>query len=88
MEPPPDKENVDSTDTNVRYLAYGARLRTALRATQRYIAYVSLSGPEQKLAISSLLETSDVGEAFRPLVNPTFVTAAYGISWLYLTGYA
>lgn len=33
-------ENADSTDSDVRYLAYGARLRTALRAGSRYIAYV------------------------------------------------
>jgi len=50
-------------------LAYGARLRTALRAGTRYVAY-----------------TSDVGEAFRPVVPPWVVTAAYGVSWLYLSG--
>lgn len=32
--------NVDSTDSELRYMAYGARLRTALRAGSRYIAYV------------------------------------------------
>ncbi|KAK0499885.1 mitochondrial 18 KDa protein-domain-containing protein [Armillaria luteobubalina] len=63
------KDNVDSTDSDIRYLAYGARLRTALRASTRYIAY-----------------TSDVGEAFRPVVPPWAVTAAYGVSWLYLGG--
>ncbi|KAF5369768.1 hypothetical protein D9758_001316 [Tetrapyrgos nigripes] len=62
-------QNVDSTDTELRYMAYGARLRTALRASSRYIAY-----------------TSDIGEAFRPVVPPWVVTAAYGVSWLYLTG--
>ncbi|KAI0637896.1 mitochondrial 18 KDa protein-domain-containing protein [Trametes polyzona] len=62
-------QNVDSTDSDLRYMAYGARLRTALRAGHRYIAY-----------------TSDVGEAFRPVVHPAVVTAAYGISWLYLAG--
>ncbi|KAI6151809.1 mitochondrial 18 KDa protein-domain-containing protein [Pisolithus tinctorius] len=61
-------KDVDSTDTELRYMAYGARLRTAVRATHRYIAY-----------------TSDVGEAFRPLVPPAVVKAAYGISWLYLS---
>ncbi|KAI0772632.1 mitochondrial 18 KDa protein-domain-containing protein [Irpex lacteus] len=61
--------NVDSTDSNARYMAYAARLRTALRAGHRYIAY-----------------TSDVGEAFRPVVPPAVVTAAYGVSWLYLAG--
>ncbi|KAI0091851.1 mitochondrial 18 KDa protein-domain-containing protein [Irpex rosettiformis] len=62
-------KDVDSTDSNARYMAYAARLRTALRAGHRYIAY-----------------TSDVGEAFRPVVPPALVTAAYGISWLYLGG--
>ncbi|KAJ7774240.1 mitochondrial 18 KDa protein-domain-containing protein [Mycena maculata] len=62
-------DNADTTDSELRYAAYGARLRTALRASSRYIAY-----------------TSDVGEAFRPVVPPWIVTAAYGISWLYLTG--
>ncbi|KAJ3548098.1 hypothetical protein NM688_g5337 [Phlebia brevispora] len=62
-------KDVDSVDSDVRYMAYAARLRTALRAGHRYIAY-----------------TSDVGEAFRPVVPPAIVTAAYGISWLYLAG--
>lgn len=61
-------QNVDTTDTDLRYMAYGARLRTALRAAHRYVAY-----------------TSDVGEAFRPIVPPAVVRAAYGISWLYLS---
>ncbi|KAG8708844.1 hypothetical protein FRC09_001000 [Ceratobasidium sp. 395] len=62
-------QNVDTVDTNARYAAYGARLRTALRASTRYVAY-----------------TSDIGEAFRPVVPPAIVTAAYGVSWLYLAG--
>ncbi|GBE79393.1 hypothetical protein SCP_0205910 [Sparassis crispa] len=61
--------DVDTTDTELRYMAYAARLRTAVRAGHRYIAY-----------------TSDVGEAFRPVVPPVVVSAAYGISWLYLAG--
>ena len=35
---------------------------------------------------ASLHQTSDVGEAFRPIVPPSIVKAAYGISWLYLAG--
>ncbi|GLB33520.1 putative mitochondrial 18 KDa protein (MTP18) [Lyophyllum shimeji] len=62
-------KNVDSADSNVRYLAYASRLRTALRAGHRYLAY-----------------TSDVGEAFRPVVSSWVVRAAYGVSWLYLAG--
>jgi len=34
----------------------------------------------------SHLQTSDVGEAFWPVVSPWIVTAAYGISWAYLIG--
>ncbi|KAI7857908.1 mitochondrial 18 KDa protein-domain-containing protein [Circinella umbellata] len=59
--------NIDSLDTGARYLAYGARLRTAITASSRYLAY-----------------TSDVGEAFRPIVPPAVVKAAYRISWVYL----
>jgi len=35
-------DDVDSVDSSVRYAAYGARLRTALRASSRYVAYVSV----------------------------------------------
>ncbi|KAJ7179412.1 mitochondrial 18 KDa protein-domain-containing protein [Mycena filopes] len=62
-------QGADTTDSSVRYAAYGARLRTAVRAGTRYIAY-----------------TSDIGEAFRPVVPPWVVSAAYGVSWLYLAG--
>ncbi|PWZ03606.1 hypothetical protein BCV70DRAFT_170444 [Testicularia cyperi] len=30
--------------------------------------------------------SSDIGEAFRPLTNPSAVRAAYGISWAYILG--
>ena len=33
-------KDADSVDSDIRYMAYGARLRTALRAGTRYIAYV------------------------------------------------
>jgi fission process protein 1 len=39
------KKDVDSVESDIRYVAYGARLRTALRASSRYIAYVS--GPRR-----------------------------------------
>ncbi|KAI8091164.1 mitochondrial 18 KDa protein-domain-containing protein [Gilbertella persicaria] len=58
---------IDSLEGKARYLAYGARIRTALLASTRYLAY-----------------TSEVGEAFRPIAHPALVTAAYGVSWLYL----
>ncbi|TNY21526.1 mitochondrial 18 KDa protein-domain-containing protein [Rhodotorula diobovata] len=60
---------IDSTDTNARYLGYLARLRPVLITSSRYLAY-----------------SSDVGESFRPVVAPKIVTAAYGVSWAYVTG--
>ncbi|KAI8060803.1 mitochondrial 18 KDa protein-domain-containing protein [Gongronella butleri] len=60
---------IDTVNTPARYLAYAARLRTALTASSRYLAY-----------------TSEVGEAFRPIVRPALVTAAYGVSWAYILG--
>jgi len=35
------ERNADTTESDIRYLAYGARLRTALHASSRYVAYVS-----------------------------------------------
>jgi hypothetical protein len=32
--------DVDTTESELRYMAYGARLRTAVRAASRYVAYV------------------------------------------------
>lgn len=55
--------DVDTTQTNARYLGYLARIRPLLLPATRYLAY-----------------TSDVGEAFRPVVSPKVVTTAYGIS--------
>ncbi|KAI8619892.1 mitochondrial 18kDa protein, partial [Chytriomyces sp. MP71] len=39
------------------------------------------------LAQSRLLAyTSEVGEAFRPVASPAFVTGAYAVSWAYVLG--
>ncbi len=35
-------KDADTVDSDIRYMAYAARLRTALRAGTRYIAYVCL----------------------------------------------
>ena len=37
------ENDADSVDSDLRYIAYGARLRTALRAGSRYVAYVSFA---------------------------------------------
>ncbi|GAA99527.1 uncharacterized protein L969DRAFT_93985 [Mixia osmundae IAM 14324] len=52
----------------------------------RYLAYLARLRPLLLPATRYLAYTSDVGEAFRPVVNPTAVRAAYGISWMYLVG--
>ena len=72
------------------YTAYGNRLRTALRASSRYVAFVLplplpplprllLLFPEARADLSFPLirfrYTSDIGESFRPVVPPWVVTA-------------
>ncbi|OCB84599.1 hypothetical protein A7U60_g8586 [Sanghuangporus baumii] len=61
--------NADTTNSDARYLGYAARLRTAVRAAHRYLAY-----------------SSDVGEAFRPVVPRWVVRTAYGVSWAHFRG--
>lgn len=46
----------------------------------RYFAYLA----RFRTIVRYLAYTSDVGEAFRPIVTQKFVTAAYGISWGYV----
>jgi hypothetical protein len=35
------EKDVNTVDSDIRYMAYAARLRTAIRASTRYVAYVS-----------------------------------------------
>ena len=50
----------------------------------RILGYVGRLGRLVKSTARYLAYTSDVGEAFRPIVNPWVVQAAYGISWAYV----
>ena len=50
------KKDVDSVDSEIRYIAYGARLRTALRASSRYVAYVSVPRPTFFSHVRKVLE--------------------------------
>lgn len=52
------------------------------RGPERYLAYLA----RFRALIRYFAYTSDVGEAFRPIVNPKIVTTAYAISWTYVIG--
>ncbi|WVQ84089.1 hypothetical protein IAT38_006234 [Cryptococcus sp. DSM 104549] len=52
----------------------------------RYAAYLRRVRDIVRAGSRYTAYTSDVGEAFRPIVPPYVVTAAYGISWAYLLG--
>ncbi|CAK9781370.1 hypothetical protein CC85DRAFT_282811 [Cutaneotrichosporon oleaginosum] len=52
----------------------------------RYAAYLRRIRDVVRAGSRYTAYTSDVGEAFRPVVPPWVVTAAYGISWAYLIG--
>ncbi|GAA5857444.1 hypothetical protein JCM5353_005698 [Sporobolomyces roseus] len=52
----------------------------------RYLGYLGRLRPVLIASTRYLAYSSDVGESFRPVINPKFVTGAYGISWLYVGG--
>ncbi|KAK1926462.1 mitochondrial 18 KDa protein-domain-containing protein [Papiliotrema laurentii] len=52
----------------------------------RYAAYLRRIRDIARAGSRYTAYTSDVGEAFRPVVPPWVVTAAYGVSWAYLIG--
>lgn len=52
----------------------------------RYSAYLMRLRTLFLASTRYIAYTSDIGEAFRPLMNPAVVTAAYGISWAYIVG--
>ena len=78
----------DSTNTNLRYAAYLARLKpifsTFVRLVTSEIKSDFLWGTVKSTRY--LAYTSDLGEAFRPNINPAFVKGAYAVSWMYLGG--
>lgn len=80
-----EEEQGKTTDSNWRYLAYAARIKTALTRSARY-----LGNDNQEInshcSTTSVAYTSDMGEAFRPVVPAWIVKSAYGISWAYVLG--
>lgn len=50
----------------------------------RYFGYIGRLGRLVKSTARYLAYTSDIGEAFRPIVKPWVVKAAYGVSWAYV----
>ncbi|KAI9306927.1 mitochondrial 18 KDa protein-domain-containing protein [Cunninghamella echinulata] len=52
----------------------------------RYLGYGARLRTLAKAGSRYLAYSSDVGESFRPLLNPKLVTATYMISWTYVLG--
>ncbi|KAI9022679.1 mitochondrial 18 KDa protein-domain-containing protein [Hyaloraphidium curvatum] len=50
----------------------------------RYFGYIGRLGRLVKSTARYLAYTSDLGEAFRPIVPPWVVKASYGVSWAYV----
>ncbi|ELU45872.1 abhydrolase domain-containing protein [Rhizoctonia solani AG-1 IA] len=77
-------QDVDTVDTNARYFAYGARLRTALRASTRYIILEKHFDRKWELLKRTTSGSHVLNDC--SVVPPAVVTAAYGVSWAYLAG--
>jgi len=69
-------KDIDSTDTELRYAAYGARLRTALRAGQRYLAYVRFFPHFAQLGNVTMMH------AFVLSIRPVTLERPFGPSYL------
>ncbi|KAL7410910.1 mitochondrial 18 KDa protein-domain-containing protein [Mrakia frigida] len=63
------KEDFDTTDSNARYLAYGNRLRTALRASSRYVAYTSDIGESFRPVVPPWVVTAGYGVSWAYLIG-------------------
>lgn len=69
----------DLEESEARYLAYSNRLAQILRLVGSSPIGRSVSSVNRYFAY-----TSDVGEAARPIIPPSLVKLAYGISWGYV----
>jgi mitochondrial fission process protein 1 len=53
---------------------------------ERFLGYIGGLGRSLKLMLRYAAYSSDVGEAFRPVVHKNVVRGAYAVSWLYVIG--
>ncbi|CDZ96671.1 Uncharacterized conserved protein [Phaffia rhodozyma] len=63
------KEDFDTTDSDLRYAAYGNRLRTALRAGTRYVAYTSDVGESFRPVVPPWVVTAGYGVSWAYLIG-------------------
>ncbi|KAH3669001.1 hypothetical protein OGAPHI_002756 [Ogataea philodendri] len=59
---------------------------TSTDSSLRYAAYANRLRTIVLASHRYVAYTSDIGESFRPVVNPAFVKLCYGISWSYVLG--
>lgn len=57
-----------------------------LDSNARYLGYFARAQRYIVQGSRYVAYTSDIGEAFRPVVPPSIVTAGYAVSWMYLIG--
>lgn len=53
---------------------------------ERFLGYIGGLGRSLKLLLRYAAYTSDLGEAFRPVVHKNVVRGAYAVSWAYVIG--
>ena len=79
------QKTLDNDDRMWDVLTSG-RGEDSTESNLRYAAYANRLRTIMLSAQRYVAYTSDIGESFRPIAHPRMVRAAYGISWLYLTG--
>ncbi|KAI9352248.1 mitochondrial 18 KDa protein-domain-containing protein [Zopfochytrium polystomum] len=78
--PPPTPDNSSSSNKD------GDGDIDTIETPARYLGVLGRIRAVAAAQTRLLAYSSEVGEAFRPVFSPTFVTGAYTVSWLYVIG--
>ncbi|KAK7208629.1 mitochondrial 18 KDa protein-domain-containing protein [Myxozyma melibiosi] len=76
-------------EDRVEEVAHEIKEGEAPQSTDTNLRYAAYANRLRTIVMATqryVAYTSDIGESFRPIVNPTVVRACYGISWAYVLG--
>ncbi|KAK9382393.1 mitochondrial 18 KDa protein-domain-containing protein [Kockiozyma suomiensis] len=79
----------ERVEERVEEVAYEIKEGEAPQSTDTNLRYAAYANRLRTIVLATqryVAYTSDIGESFRPIVNPSFVRACYGISWAYVLG--
>ncbi|KAK9313032.1 mitochondrial 18 KDa protein-domain-containing protein [Lipomyces starkeyi] len=85
----PDSSIEKKVEAKVEKAAHDIASGKAPESTESNLRYAAYANRLRTIVLAAqryVAYTSDIGESFRPVVNPAVVSAAYGVSWIYVLG--